>query len=310
MLDLSHIPDTPGIDIQKFYGSVGTTLTEWQTWRKPRGCKFVYMIGVGGGSSGGCGVNTSTTSGGGAGGGSGSQTSLYIPAFLLPDILYIQAGQGGAPQNTSGVIGAAGTSTLVAYEPYTATTARMTVLFANPGAVTGTAATTTAGGAAGTAAASATISDMILAGKGRYTFFAGMPGAAGGSSTGTGSSVTLSTSGLMVSGGSGGAGDGANSGGNITGITGSPYLPTVSGGIAASGSTPGKNGSSFIAPYFLMNYGGSGGGGGNTTAGGTAGAGGNASPGCGGGGSGGATTTNPTVLSGAGGPGFVYIFSW
>ena len=95
MLDFFGIPDSPNVDVQRFFGPATAGLTQWETWRKPRGCKMVYMIGVGGGSSGGVGVNTGTTSGGGAGGGSGAQSSLLIPAMFVPDILYVQAGAGG-----------------------------------------------------------------------------------------------------------------------------------------------------------------------------------------------------------------------
>lgn len=315
MLDFSHIPDSPNVDIQKFYGDVGTTLIQWKTWRKPRGCKFVYMIGVGGGSSGGVGLNTGTTSGGGAGGGSGAQTMLLIPAMFLPDILYVQPGRGGAAVSASGGVGAAGVLTLVAFEPYTTTTAGLTVLFANGGGATGTAATITAGGAAGTAAAVATIANMPMAGKGVYQFFAGQAGGAGGSSTVAPTALALPTTGLMVTGGAGGGGTGgatALAGANITGIgLGNGLLPTLTGGAAGTGATPaGRGAGGFIAQNFMMNYGGTGGGGATVTAGGLAGAGGIAAPGCGGGGGGGATTTNTTMLSGDGGPGFVYIISW
>jgi hypothetical protein len=50
MLDFSHVLDTPGYDIQKFIGhssataSTGAGGQQWQTWRKPRGAKFVYMV--------------------------------------------------------------------------------------------------------------------------------------------------------------------------------------------------------------------------------------------------------------------------
>lgn len=315
MLDFSHIPDSPNVDIQKFYGDVSTTLIQWKTWRKPRGCKFVYMIGVGGGGSGGVGLNTGTTSGGGAGGGSGAQSSVLIPAMFVPDILYVQVGRGGVGVTTSAAVGATGVQTLIAAEPYTSVTSRLTFLLANPGVATGTAATITAGGAAGTAAAVATIADMPLAGKGAYQFFAGQAGGAGGSSTVAPTALATPATGLMVTGGAGGGGTGgatALAGANITGVgLGNGIFPTVPGGAAGTGATPaGRGAGGFIAQNFMLNYGGTGGGGATTTAGGLAGAGGNGAPGCGGGGGGGATTTNTTLLSGDGGPGFAYIISW
>jgi hypothetical protein len=319
MLDFQHVLNTPGYDLQTFYGPSTANTTQWQTWRKPRGVKMIYMIGVGGGSSGGTGLNSSTTSGGGAGGGSGGQSSLLIPAAFVPDVLYIQAGNGGQQPATlvSGVVGVAGLPTYVCIEPDSSLLANMTLLFANPGAVTGTAATTTAGGAAGTAAAVATISQMPLAARGQYQLLAGVAGTTGGNgSTPTaGTNVTLPTTGQFVTGGAGGGGSvttGA-AGGNITGVgLGSENFPTLTGGIAASGATPaGAGPGSFIARFFLMNYGGAGGGGATTTAGGSAGTGGNGAPGCGGGGAGGCNTTNVTLARpGDGGPGFVYIISW
>jgi hypothetical protein len=121
VLDFNHIMNTPGVDIQTFFGDVGTTLVQWKTWTKPRGTKYVYMIGVGGGASGGCSVNTAVTGGGGPGGGSGAQSTLFIPAQFLPDTLYIQAGRGGQQPATlvSGAVGVAGTITYVCVEPNT-----------------------------------------------------------------------------------------------------------------------------------------------------------------------------------------------
>ena len=45
----------------------------WQTWQKPRGCKFVYMLVIGGGAGGGGGQSGTGVgrTGGGGGGSSG-----------------------------------------------------------------------------------------------------------------------------------------------------------------------------------------------------------------------------------------------
>ena len=316
MLDVFNLMSDPNVNIQYFEGLSATTLTQWQTWRKPRGVKMVYMIGVGGGSSGGCGLNSAATSGGGAGGGSGAQTSLIIPATYLPDVLYVQAGQGGRQPATlvSAAVGVAGTITQVAVEPYTVTTANTTLLLATGGLVTGTAATTTAGGLAGTAATLPTITQQPLAGRGVYQFLAGQAGTAGGASTPTaGTSVVIPTTGLMVTGGAGGGGSTttAAAGGGITGA-GFQFFPTLTGGAAAVTSTPaGNSQGAFKARNFQLNYGGAGGGAATTVAGGLASAGGNGAPGCGGGGAGGSNTTNATLARpGDGGPGFVLILSW
>lgn len=319
MLDFNHILSNPNIDIQTFIGTSQTTAGaatgEWKTWRKPRGARFVYMIAVGGGSSGGTGTNTATTSGGGAGGGCGAMSTLMIPAMFLPDVLYIQAGLGGSQPATlvSGATGVAGTITYVALEPWNTLAAQITVMFANAGAVTGTAATTTTGGVAGTAAAIATTSNMPLAGRGAYQFFIGQTGTAGGSSTSAGTALTLPINGLMVTGGSGGGGTNGTgqAGGAITGVGFGDNFPTLSGGSAASAGTPATNGTGGTMLKTFQYYGGTGGGGASGTTGGLAGAGGNGAPGCGGGGAGGSTTTNTTLARpGDGGPGFVYIYSW
>jgi hypothetical protein len=310
--------NTPGVDIQRFYGDVGTTLVQWKTWTKPRGAKFVYMIGVGGASSGGNGTNTATSSGGGAGGGSGAQSNLFIPAQFLPDVLYIQAGNGGKQPATlvSAAAGVAGTITYVAFEPNTTLAAQLTVLFASPGTATGAAQAAGIGGTGGTAAVIATIANMPLAGRGHYQFFAGQSGSAGGSNVGApGVAQTYPTTGLMVMGGAGGAGSGGGvvaAGGAITGVGFGDNYPTIPGGLApVISSTPGGPGAggTMLKPFLYT--GGTGGGNSTLNVGITAGAGGNGAPGCGGGGAGGSNSSTPTLARpGDGGPGFVIIMSW
>ena len=324
MFDANHLINgfgprfpTGNMDVQTYMGPVTTTVIQWQTWRKPRGAKMVYMIAVGAGSSGGCGLNTGTTSGGGAGGGSGAMSYCAIPAVLLPDELFVQAGNGGRQPATlvSAAVGVAGIPSYVCLEP-TSLVAQLTVLFANAGAATGTAATTTAGGAAGTAAAVATIANMPFAGRGFYQFLAGAAGAAGGGSTAAGASLTTPfQTGLPVTGGAGGGGASATpgAGGTISHpfSMGSVFINNYAAAAASSGATPAARGSIIQPHKFNMFYGGFGGGGGNQTAGGAAGAGGDGGPGCGGGGAGGATTTNATLARpGDGGPGYVIIASY
>jgi hypothetical protein len=321
MLDFNNILATPGADIQYFSGPATTTLLQWQTWRKPRGARWIHMIGVGGGGGGGTGINTTTTSGGGAGGSSGGQTTVMIPAMFVPDTLYIQAGAGGAGATTSGGLGTAGTITYVCIEPYqTAIGPAGTLLLATGGTVTTAAATSTAGGTAPGAVAAATLGGMCLAGRGFYTLLAGQVGVAGGASNLVGSFLTLPTTGLMVTGGVGGGGAPGVGGGNggagifaITGALGEDFFPaqSVPGGTGATGSTPATAASAgFSSRNNLFNFGGTGGGGASTTAGGVASAGGDGAPGSGGGGGGGMTTTNPTIAKGGnGGAGFVYIIT-
>jgi hypothetical protein len=316
MLDFNHVMATPGADIQYFVNPITTTLREWKTWQKPRGVKWIYMLGVGGGGSGGSGAAVAGTGGSGAGGGSGSQTMVMIPAMFVPDTLYVQCGQGGLGPTTSAVSNVAGLPTYVAIEPGTANTANMTLLSANPGTNGTAAAAAISGGLAGNQANSATLAQMPLAGRGIYNFLAGQIGIGGSANTAPGTANTLPTTGLIVTGGAGGGGcNGATAfaGGGITGVglgTGLDFFPTLAGGIAATGSTPAGAGGNYIARNFLMNYGGAGGGGATTTLGGIAGAGAPGAPGCGGGGGGGANSTNTTVKGGDGGSGFVYIISW
>jgi len=318
MLDFNNILATPGADIQYFSGPATTTLLQWQVWKKPRGARWIHLLGVGGGGGGGTGINTTTTSGGGAGGSSGGQTTVMIPAMFVPDTLYIQAGAGGAGVTTSGGLGTAGTITYVCIEPYSTIGPAGTLLLAQGGTSTTVAATSTTGGTVPTPSA-ANINGMCLAGRGFYTLLAGQVGAAGANAGATGANITPPTTGLMVTGGGGAGGtngSGAPAGSiiAITGTLGTDFFPLpISGGTqnGTGSSVPsGAGQSGFASRNFLFNFGGAAGGGATDTAGGTAGAGGDGAPGSGGGGGGGMTTTNPTIAKGGnGGAGFVYIIT-
>jgi hypothetical protein len=93
-----NYPTPQSANIQTFY-SGATTGT--QTWVKPQGASFVWftLIGAGGGGD----------SGTAQGGGSGAVTNCMVPAFLIPDILRVAVGAGGAA-NT------AGSSTRIIYQ--------------------------------------------------------------------------------------------------------------------------------------------------------------------------------------------------
>jgi hypothetical protein len=237
---------------------------------------------------------------------------VWIPAFFVPDVLYIQCGAGGRHPTTLVALQLqqGGGPTYVAIEPSSTLTPNMTLLLAN-GGVSGV----TNGGTA------ATIAGMPLAARGSYIFFPGQAGTAGGAAgAGAGTNVGYPVTGLMVMGGAGGGGGGSATGGIGGGYTvpaGVPindfFLPTQTGGAAASGATPaGAGRDGMQVRNFIMNYGGMGGGGASPTAGGVAGAGGAGAPGSGGGGSGGATNTITVTLArpGNGGDGFVIIMSW
>ena len=335
MLDFSHVLNTPGYDVQQFMGvssataSTGAGGQQWQTWRKPRGAKFVYMLAVGGGASGGTGTNTATTSGGGGGGGSGAQSTLLIPAMFVPDVLYILCGMGGRPAATiaTATAGVGGTVTYISAEPFeTVVPLTNSVFLLAGGGGGGTAASVTVAGGAGAAGGAGTIATAPLAGKGQYFFLAGQAGTTGGNGTaGTaGGTLTIPATGLMVMGGTGGGGKTATvfgTGGPITSAPGGVsalntdiWPLSIPADTAATGATPagvGRHG--IILKNSIMNFGGAGGGASDETSGGIAGAGGNAAPGSGGGGAGGSSVTaGVTTLArpGDGGDGFVFMISF
>ena len=95
MLDINFIPGQQD-NVTIFYGRGTTT---WQTWNKPRNCKFIWMMCIGGGAAG---TNGLTGGSRGSGGGSGAITRALFPASVLPDILYIQPGTGGKTPSADG----------------------------------------------------------------------------------------------------------------------------------------------------------------------------------------------------------------
>jgi len=319
MLDFNNILATPGADIQYFSGPATTTLRQWQTWRKPRGARWIHLLGVGGGGGGGTGFTTGA-GGGGCGGSSGGQTTVMIPAMFVPDTLYIQAGAGGAgaPAGSGATLGTAGLITYVCLVPYSTISPAGTLLLANGGAVGAAVPTATFGGTAPAAVAAATIAGMCLAGRGFYTLLAGHAGIAGANAGANGGGMSVPTTGLMVTGGTGGGGGSAGATGGtggeifpISNMLGTDFFALPVPGTGAFGSTPATSaGSGVVSRNFLFNFGGTGGGGGTNDAAGVASAGGDGAPGCGGGGAG---CTGSGAVSiprgGNGGPGFVYIIT-
>lgn len=115
MLDIFHI--TGQQDNVKIFYTQGTTA--WQTWQKPRNCKFIWIMCIGGGTGGGGGTSGTGGAGnapGGLGGTSGAITRALFPANVLPDILYVQTGKGGAGGNP-GVLGGVATNSIVSIVP-------------------------------------------------------------------------------------------------------------------------------------------------------------------------------------------------
>ena len=328
MLDFSHLPKDNGADVQTFWGGTAnagqssTNITTWQTWVKPRGVKWVYMIGVGGGASGGTGTIAATAVAGGAGGGSGAQTVVLMPAILLPPVLYIHLGAGGVTSTVvSAAAPAAGGPTYIAIEPVNSVTSNSNifVLVAN-GAASATGGTATA-----------MSGNFAFAGKAAFQAnYAGQTGQSSVASNASPGNLSMPQTGLMVTAGAAGGGHGAIGagqtapGGTIIGIpplgeltnTNNLYgkFGNISGGAAAitttTASTAGQSG--FIyAPWQHFGGAGGGAGGSNTTTGTLVDAGsrgGNGAPGCGGGGSGAGATIG--ALPGSGGDGFVHIISF
>ncbi len=282
----------------------------WQIWNKPPGVTMLSLLAIGSGSGGGGGFTgvAGSARGGGAGGGSGSHTRLLIPACQVPDTLYILTPQGGAGGG-AGVAGSAGSVAYVAVRPDTS--ARNVLLVSgNPGSpgTGGGAGTGAAGGTGGTAASAATAAAMPLGSGAPFVSIAGQAGTNGGAQTGAaGSALTLPITGLILTGGTGGAGttSGDFAGGGFGAAAGalvSEARPTV---VYSGSNFDGSAGPVLRPPsgplYF---YGGIGGGAANA---GPGGAGGTGAYGCGGGGGGGGTTGGP---GGPGGPAFVQIVSW
>jgi hypothetical protein len=104
MLDLSNIPSKQ----QQTYTFYATG--NWQTWSKPRNAKMIEIFCLGGGAGGGSSLLSGSAYGGAGGGGSAGIVRGIVPAFLLPDTLYILVGKGGSGASTAGQGGTGGIS--------------------------------------------------------------------------------------------------------------------------------------------------------------------------------------------------------
>ena len=120
-----------------------TTTNGWVSWTKPFGVSWVYIFlqAAGGGGGKGAGGAATVASGGG---GAGGNSKLLVPAFLLPDTLYVRPGSGGAGSTTS-ANATAGTQSYVSIQPNT-TTANLVLTQAGGG---GGGNSSGAGGTAG-----------------------------------------------------------------------------------------------------------------------------------------------------------------
>jgi hypothetical protein len=282
MLDIFNIPGQQD-NVKIFYAGGGTN--DWQTWTRPRNCKFIWMmcIGAGSGGFGGAGTGGAPNAPGGPG---GAVTRALFPANTLPDTLFIQPGTGsiggaGATDNTNPVSSVPGRS-FVSITPSNAVIMNIVCTSGLANAATSTPET------------AATISAAGLLSLGNFTSTAGASAAAGGSN------LTPLTTTITCAGANG------SPAGNVAGASvlsvnlGTFNTPLISGG--ASGLI-GNNGVWYWKPS-MFGLGASGGGGVTS---GTAGRGGDAnSYGCGGAG-GGNSGAGTGGNGGKGGDGLVII---
>jgi len=296
------------------FPGAATIATAFYTWQKPKGVKNIFILALGGGRRVGkntAGDNTANRIGGG-GGGAGALTVASIPAALLPDILYVQPGNGG-PGGTGNGNGTNGAASYVLFYPDSAYTASNRVVLANGGSL-GTAAGAAGGGGAASTGATSPISFLgICASYAGGGGAAGSTGAAGGNSTAI---ATGAASHCMACGGAAGGGKStttAFAGGTVnTGGMWQTVWGSIAGGAAGLPGTNGINyGNNFINNYesisnFLPLVSSGGSGGGAATAG-SAGAGADGGFGSGGGGGGSGTTAIGSGAGGSGGAGVIII---
>ena len=303
MMDVFHMMDSSEYN-QVFY-TKGST--DWHIWQKPNNCKMVSILCIGGGGGGGGGqVGTgSTTRTGGAGGGGAGYSLGIFTASNLPATLYLSIGPGGMG-GTNGGAGSSGTLSYVSMEP---NTTAINILLQSGNAAAGGGGGGVSGtfvGQAGTVWTGGIISDL-----GFESVSAGQAGTAGTSSV-LPTAVTISN---IITGGAGGGGYTTASSWSAGGsITGSGFVPTISGGFGANNGFGGNGSSGYKSlitnvntqtrqPLFFT--GGAGGGCSNNLGGGQ---GGNASFGSGGGGGGaGTTASNFSGRGGDGGDGLIII---
>lgn len=273
MLDVFNFPTPQSANYQAFYGGGGSGAITNLSWVKPRGVSMVRFLLIGAGGGGG---NGSSTNGGG-GGGSGAMTSWVGPAMFVPDQLVIVTGLGG----TSGI---AGTASYVRYLKNDAT--GYYLLTANGGT---SGNTTVTAGSKGT-----TMSPNFFTASGIFSAINGQDGAAGNAtSDGTPLGAASNT---VLSGGAGGSGSLAGTGGAVAINFGYAGVPTT----PAGGTVKGGDGYFMTQPFLL----GCGGAGGTTST--TVGTGGGRGGiGCGGGGSG-----EDGNSGGRGGDGAVFVWAW
>jgi len=287
MLDLSHIPSQK----QNTYTFYATG--NWQAFEKPRNAKFIEFFVVGGGGGGAhCTIGAAGVPGGGGGATAGIVRGI-IPAFLLPDTIYILVGKGGAGGKSGN-----GSTGGISYISLNATTVEQTLICKSSTSTAGGGTSST--GAQGVAATVAVVGLSAFGNLGLFTAVAGGNGSIGGNNTGTNGTGQPALFNIILSGGGGGGGKTATvfgAGGPI-GAASNVLTSTVNQGTTAG--QDGDSGYGTLAPFC-----GTGGAGGAGITTGIGGKGGNGFYGCGGGGGGGASVTGGS--GGDGGDGIVII---
>jgi hypothetical protein len=285
MLDLSHIPSQQ----QQNYTFYATG--NWITWQKPRNAKFIEIFCLGGGAGGAITSLTAGSTNGGIGGGSAGIVKGLIPAFLLPDTIYILVGKGGVGSTTDNTNGGAGGISYIGLQP---STSEQTLICKS---------STLAASGNRTGATTSVVSLSAFGNLGLLTATAGVDGSTGGSNAPTQGTSQAALATNVTTGGAGGGGKTAAAfagGGNITSA--SVILTSqVNGGV--TNAQNGDSGYGTLIPF--CGTGGAGGAGRQGTTG-AGGRGGNGWYGCGGGGVGGGATATGTK-GGDGGDGLVII---
>ena len=86
-----------GAEVFDFLGNSVAAGASWHSWTKRKTASMVHILLIGSGGNGGLGVaGANSTAAGGGGGGSGGQTSVLIPAYMLPDTIYVSLAYGGS----------------------------------------------------------------------------------------------------------------------------------------------------------------------------------------------------------------------
>lgn len=284
MIDVFNIPSQQ----QQTYTLYATG--NWQTWNKPRGAKMIEIFCLGGGAGGAVAAISIGGAAGGSGSGSGGIVRGLIPAFLLPDTLYILVGKGGIGSSTSNTAGGQGGISYIGLQP---STSEQTLICKS---------STIAALGNGNGGTISVVSLSAFGNLGLFTSIAGVAGSSGGTNAPTqgGSQAALGTN--LTTGGAGGGGKTAATfaaGGNITSAS-AILTNQVSGG-----TTDGQNGADGYGTLQPFCGTGGAGGAGKQGATGAGGNGGNGFYGCGGGGAGASSTIVPKA--GNGGDGLVII---